>query len=187
MSSNIHPDLRLESGAALGFGAIFLASGLFLLFWGVILVGVLLGLIQWFNAESFQASLVGWLVPLLCFLSGAALFTIGRHLVGVYRGWLRRVSWLLGNAQPRNMLLTFPLLPGASGRVAQLREEGRQETAEPDETVEIRSPQWKMKALGTGLVQVFREFEPDGILAMVTSCGIIWGFRKTVNLVDTPK
>jgi hypothetical protein len=183
----MHPDLRLEAGAALGFGAIFWVSGLFLISWGVVLVGVLLGLIHWFSAESFQSSLVGWLVPLLCFLSGGALLYIGRHLTGVYRGWLRRVSRLLASVQPRTMLITFPQLPGSVGRVAHLHEEGRAETAEPTETVEIRSPQWKMKELGPGQVKVFREFEPDGITAMATNCGVIWGFRKTVKPAEPLK
>jgi hypothetical protein len=187
MSYRIHPDLRLEARAALVFGSIFLVTGIFLLFWGIVLVGVLIGLIHWFNSEPFDASIIGWLVPTLCFLSGGVLFYGGRHLVTVYCGWLHRVSWVLGNMQPRKMILTFPQHPGTSGRVAELREQGEQETAEPSETVEIRSPQWKIRDLGANLVEVFRELELDGVMVLVTSYGIIWGFRKPVNFADSLK
>jgi hypothetical protein len=185
MSFKIHPDLRLEAGVALFFGWVFLASSIFLIFWGLILVGVLVGLIHWFNSDPFQASIVGWLVPTLCFLSGAVLFYAGRHLVKVHRGWLRRVNWLLGNGQPRKMILTFPQRPGTSSRVAELREAGKQETSGPSETVEVRSPQWKIKDFGATLAEVFRELEPDGIMVMVTSYGIIWGFRRSVGFADS--
>jgi hypothetical protein len=178
MSSRIHPDLKLEFRIALILGLVLLFAGIFLLCWGLVLVGVLTGLVHWFVSDQFPTTLVGWLVPALCFLSGGAFFYAGRHLATVYVGWLRRASWLLGTMQSRKMVLTFPQRPGASVRLAELREEGKPETSEPSETVEIRSPQWKIKDLGTDLVEVFREFEPDGIVAMTTVYGIVWGFRK---------
>jgi len=186
MSLRFHPDLRLEAAVALLVGSAFLVSGLFLLFWGLILIGALTGLVSWFNAEHFQASIIGWLVPGLCFLSGGVLVYLGRHLLMVYRRWLLRVTWLLGNTQPRKMILTFPQPRGASARVAELREDGKPQTSQPGETVEIRSPQWKIKDLGTNLVEVFREFEPEGIVVMATSYGIIWGFRKPMIVPDSP-
>ena len=178
MSSRIHPDLKIEFRIAFFFGLVFLLAGIFLLFWGCVLVGFLTGLVHWFSSYQFPASIVGWLVPALCFLSGGVFFYVGRHLAVVYVGWLSRASWLLGHMQPRKMILTFPQPPGPAGRLAELREEGKPETSEPSETVEIRSPQWKIKNLGTNLVEVFREFEPDGIVAMATDYGIVWGFRK---------
>ena len=70
MSFKIHRDLRLEFGISLVLGLVFLASGIALLLWGVILVGILLGLVRWFIIEGFQTSFVSWLVPAVCFLSG---------------------------------------------------------------------------------------------------------------------
>jgi hypothetical protein len=186
MSSRFHPDLRLEAAVALLVGAAFFVCGLFLLFWGCVLVGILTGLIHWFVPDHFQASIIGWLVPALCFLSGGVLVYLGRHLLMVYRRWLLRVTWLLDNTQPRKMILTFPQLRGASGRVAELREDGKPQTSEPSETVEIRSPQWKIKDPGGNPVEVFREFEPEGIVVMATSHGIIWGFRKPRGFPDSP-
>ena len=159
-------------------GLLFLFSGLFLLLWGLILVGILTGLIRWFAVEGFQTTLIGWLVPSLCFLSGGLLFYFGRHLAVVYTGWLRRATWLLDHTQPRRMVLTFPQHSGAPGRLAELREEGKPDAPEPTETVEVRSPQWKIKDPRENLVDVFREFESDGIVVMAAAYGIVWGFRK---------
>jgi hypothetical protein len=184
MIPKIHPDLRLEATVAFLVGSAFLVSGLFLLFWGCVLVGTLTGLIHWFVPEHFQTSIIGWLVPALCFLSGGVLVYLSRHLLMVYRSWLIRVTWLLGNTQPRRMILTFSQPRGASGRVGELREDGKPQTSQPSETLEIRSPQWKIKDPGTNPVEVFREFEPDGIMVMATPAGIIWGFRKPMDFAD---
>jgi hypothetical protein len=180
MSSKIHPDLKVEFRIAFFFGLVFLCVGIFLLFWGLVLVGVLTGLVHWFSSDQFPVTIVGWIVPLLCFLSGGVLFYAGRHLATVYVGWLSRASWVLGHMQPRKMILRLPQPPEASGRLAELRDEGKPDASEPAETVEIRSPQWKIKNLGTNLVEVFREFEPDGVVAMITDYGIVWGFRKPI-------
>lgn len=179
MSFKIHRDLRLEFGISLVLGLVFLASGIALLLWGVILVGILLGLVRWFIIEGFQTSFVSWLVPAVCFLSGGVFFWIGRHLAVVYGGWLRRASWLLSQTQPRKMVLSFPQRSEAPGRTAELREEGKPDQSPPSEIVEIRSPQWKIKDLSTNPVDVFREFEPDGIVVLAARYGIIWGFRKS--------
>jgi hypothetical protein len=184
MISRIHPDLRMEATVAFLVGSAFFLSGLFLLFWGCILVGILTGLIHWFVSEHFQASIIGWLVPALCFLSGGVLVYLGRHLLMVYRRWLIKVTWLLGNTQPRKMILTFPQPRGASGRVGELREDGKPQTSQPSETVEIRSPQWKIKDPGANPVDVFRDLEPEGIMVMATPAGLIWGFRKPMGLPD---
>lgn len=184
MSASIHQNLKLEFGVSLVLGVVFLVSGMALLFWGVILVGTLVGVVHWFNSEGFQSSLVGWLVPALCFLSGWVFVHFGRHLAVVYPGWLRRANWLLGNSQPRKMLLSFPQGPEATGRTAQLRDAGKPESSPPSEIVELRSPQWKIKDLRTNPVDVFREFEPEGIVVMVASYGIIWGFRKPDALAE---
>lgn len=184
MSASIHRNLQLEFGVSLVLGLVFLVSGVALLFWGGILVGTLVGLVHWFNAEGFQSSLVGWLVPGLCFLSGWVFVHFGRHLAVVYPGWLRRASWLLGNTQPRRMVLTFPQGPEAAGRLAALREAGKSESSPPNDLVELRSPQWKIKDLGANSVDVFREFEPEGIVVMVASYGVIWGFRKPDTLAE---
>jgi hypothetical protein len=114
------------------------------------------------------------------------LVYLGRHLLMVYRRWLLRVTWLLSNMQPRKMILTFPKPQGASGRVAELREDGKPEMSEPAETVEIRSPQWKIKDPGVYPVHVFREFEPEGIVVVAAPHGIIWGFRRPTGLPDNP-
>jgi len=187
MSTGIHPELKIESRIAFFFGLVFLFAGIFLLFWGLVLVGVLTGLVHWFVSGQFPPSIIGWLVPAVCFLSGGVFFYSGRHLAMVYVGWLRRASWLLTHMQPRRMMLRFPQDPGAGGRLAELREEGKLETSEPDEIVEIRSPQWKIKDLGTSLVEVYREVEPDGIVAMVTGRGIVWGFRKPGGFIENPR
>jgi len=186
MSGTIHPDLKVEFRIALFFGLVFLFAGTFLLGWGFVLVGVLTGLVHWFVSGPIPPSFVGWLVPALCFLSGGVLCYFGRHLATVYLGWLKRASWLLNHMQPRKMMLSFPQDSGAAGRLAELREEGQPETSEPGETVEIRSPQWKIKDLGTGLVEVYREFEPEGIVTMVTGRGIVWGFRKPRGFSGSP-
>lgn len=182
MRAGIHQNMKLEFGVSMGLGMLFLVSGIALLLWGVILVGTLVGVIHWFNSEGFQSSLVGWLVPALCFLSGWVFVHFGRHLAVVYPSWLRRASWLLGNTQPRKMVLSFP--PGweAAGRIAELREAGKPESSPPSEIVQLRSPQWKIKLLSPTAVDVFREFEPEGIMVMVASYGIIWGFRKADTL-----
>jgi hypothetical protein len=182
MSARIHPDLIIEFRIAFFLGLVFLLAGIFLLFWGFVLIGVLTGLVHWFSSSQFPASIVGWLVPALCFLSGGVFFYLGRHLAMVYVGWLSRASWLLGNMQPRKMILTLPQRPGPAARLAELREEGKPETSEPSETVELRSPQWKINNLRTNVVEVFREFEPDGIVAMTTDYGIVWGFRKPMEM-----
>jgi hypothetical protein len=186
MNVKIHPDLRLESGIALFFGVVFLLAGVFLLCWGLVLVGVLTGLVHWFVSGPFPPSLIGWLVPAVCFLSGGVFCYAGRHLTLIYFGWLRRASWILGHVQPRIMMLTLPEYPGAGERLAELRDEGKPETCEPGDTVEIRSPLWKFKNLGTNLVEVYREVEPDGIVAMVTRRGVVWGFRKPGGFVRSP-
>jgi hypothetical protein len=178
MISRIHRDLRLEFGISMILGVILFISGIALLLWGVILVGTLLGLVHWFSTEGFQTSIISWLVPALCFLSGAVFAYLGRHLAAVYPGWMRRATWVLGNTQPRKMLLTLPQGPEAPGRIAELRDPGKPESSPPSEIVELRSPQWKIKDLRTNPVEVFREFEPDGIVVMATGYGIIWGFRK---------
>jgi hypothetical protein len=178
MNSRIHRDLKLEFSVSLMLGLVLLISGIALLLWGVILVGTLLGLVHWFSTEGFQTSVISWLVPALCFLSGAVFANFGRHLAVVYPGWMRRATWLIGNTQPRQMLLTFPQGREASGRIAELREPGKPESSPPSEIVELRSPQWKIKDLRTNPVDVFREFEPDGIVVMAASYGILWGFRK---------
>lgn len=184
MSARIHQNLRLEFGVSLVLGLVFLISGMALLLWGVILVGILVGLVHWFITEGFQSSIIGWLVPALCFLSGGVFVSFGRHLASVYPGWLRRASWLVGNTQPRKMDLIFPQGREASGRLAELREAGKPESSPPSEIVEVRSPQWKIKDLKGNPVDVFREFEPDGIVVMVASYGIIWGFRKPDALAE---
>lgn len=186
MRAMIHQDLRLEFGVSLVLGLVFLVSGTALLLWGAILVGILVGWVHWFITEGFQASLIGWLVPALCFLSGGVFVHFGRHLAAVYPGWLRRASWLLGNTQPRKMVLTLPPGLDASGRLAELREAGRPESSPPGEIVEIRSPQWKIKNLRANMVEVFREFDPEGIVVMVASYGVIWGFRKPDVLAEGP-
>jgi hypothetical protein len=178
MGSKVHPNLRLEFGISMVLGLVFLLSGISLLVWGLILVGILTGLVHWFAVDGFQTSIISWLVPALCFLSGGVLFYFGRHLAMVYPGWLRRVTWLLDHTQPRKMVLTFPQHSGTPGRTAELREEGKPDMPEPSETVEVRSPQWKIKDPGENLVDVFREFESDGIVVMAAGYGIIWGFRK---------
>ena len=184
MNSRIHRDLKLEFSISLILGLVLLISGIALLLWGVVLVGTLIGLVHWFATEGFQTSIVGWLVPALCFLSGAVFAYFGRHLAAVYPGWMRRATWLIGNTQPRKMLLTFPQGREASGRIAELREPGKPESSPPSEIVELRSPQWKIKDLSANPVDVFREFEPEGIVVMVVSYGIIWGFRKPAALAD---
>ena len=186
MSVKIHPGLKTEFRIARFFGLVFFLAGIFLLCWGVVLVGVLTGLVHWFVSGPIAPSLIGWLVPALCFLSGGVLLYFGRHLLTVYAGWLKRASWLLGQVQPRKMMLSLPQDPGAAGRLAELREEGKPETSGPAEAVEIRSPQWKIKDLGTNLVEVYREVEPDGIVAMVTGRGIVWGFRKSEGSLQNP-
>ena len=156
MSSRIHQNLKLEFSISLVLGLVFLVSGIALLLWGVILVGILIGLVHWFVTEGFQSSIVGWLVPALCFLSGGVFVYFGRHLAAVYPGWLRRASWLLGNTQPRKMLLTFPQGREASGRIAELREAGKPESSPPSEIVELRSPQWKIKDLSANPGRCFQ-------------------------------
>jgi hypothetical protein len=186
MILKIHPNLRLEASVAFIVGLGFMLFGLFLLFWGLVLCGTLVGWIRWFTAGSFQGSLVGWLVPALCFLSGGVLVYLGRHLLMVYRGWLLRVTWLLSNTQPRKMILTFPQYGGARGRIAELREDGKPEGARRGEVVDVRSPQWKIKDLSANCVDVFREVEPEGIVAIMADYGVIWGFRKLMDLSDEP-
>jgi hypothetical protein len=186
MNVKIHPDLRLEFGISLFFGLVFLIAGAFLLCWGLVLVGVLTGLVHWFALGPIPPSLIGWLVPIVCFLSGGAFCFAGRHLGIIYVGWLRRASWLLSHVQPRNMMLTLPEYQGAGGRMGELRDQGRPETSEPGDTVEIRSPLWKFKDLGAHLVEVYREVEPDGIVAMVTRRGVLWGFRKPEGYIQSP-
>jgi hypothetical protein len=186
MVAKIHPDLRVETGIAFFLGLVFLFAAIFLLFWGLVLVGVLTGLVHWFVSGQITPSIVGWLVPAVCFLSGGVFFYFGRHLAMVYVGWLRRASWLLDHMQPRKMTLTLPQHPEAGGRLAELREEGKAERSEPGEIVELRSPQWKIKDLGTTVVEVYREFEPDGIVAMVTRRGVVWGFRKPGGALQHP-
>jgi hypothetical protein len=186
MSATVHSDLKMEFSIALFFGLVFLFAGTFLIGWGVVLVGILTGLVRWFVSGPIPPSLVGWLVPAVCFLSGGVLFYFGRHLATVYVGWLKRATWLLNHTQPRNMILILPQDSGAAGRLAELREEGQPETSEPRETVEIRSPQWKIKDLRPGLVAVYREFEPDGIVAMVTERGVVWGFRRPRDFTGSP-
>jgi hypothetical protein len=184
MSSKIHRDLRLEFGISLVVGLVFLASGIALLLWGGILVGILLGLFHWFIKEGFQTSIVSWLVPAVCFLSGGVFCYWGRHLAVVYSGWLRRASWLLSQTQPRKMVVSFPQRSEAPGRTAELREEGKPDQSPPSEIVEIRSPQWKIRDLSANPVDAFREFEPDGIVVLAARYGIIWGFRKPDALPD---
>jgi len=184
MSLKIHPDLRLEASVAFLVGAVFLMSGLVLLIWGMVLVGTLTGLVSWFKVQQFHVSLVAWLVPALCFISGGVLVYLGRHLLMVYRRWLIRATWLLENIQPRKMILTFAQPRGPSGRIAELREGAKPETSGPSQTVEIRSPQWKFRDPGPNLVEVFGEFEPESIVVMATPSGIIWGFRKSPGVAD---
>jgi len=184
MSSRIHRDLRLEFGVSLIVGLVFLVSGVALLLWGMILVGILLGLVHWFIKEGFQTSIVSWLVPALCFLSGGVFCYWGRHLALVYPGWLRRASWLLSQTQPRKMVLSYPQRSDSSGRTAELREEGKPDQSPPSETVEIRSPQWKIRDFSASPVDIFREFEPDGIVVLITRYGVVWGFRKPGGLAD---
>jgi hypothetical protein len=184
MSETMHPDLKVESRIALFFGLVFLFAGAFLLFWGLVLVGVLTGLVHWFASGQLPPSIVGWLVPAVCFLSGGVFCYFGRHLALVYVGWLKRASWLFSHVQPRKMMLTLPQPPEGGGRLAELREEGKPQTSEPGEIVDLRSPQWKIKDLGSTPVEVYREFEPEGIVAMVTERGVVWGFRKPGGLVS---
>ena len=184
MRASIHQNMKVEYAVSMGLGMVFLVSGIALLLWGVILVGTLVGVIHWFNSEGFQSSLVGWLVPALCFLSGWVFVHFGRHLAVVYAGWLRRASWLLGNTQPRQMVMSFPPEWESAGRIAELREAGKPESSPPSEIVQLRSPQWKIKLLSPTAVDVFREFEPEGIMVMVASYGIIWGFRKADALAE---
>lgn len=186
MSLRIHRNLRLEAGVSLAMGSVFLISGVALLVWGVILVGILVGWVHWFITPGFRPSPVGWLVPTVCFLSGGVLFHFGRHLALVYPRWLHRATWLLGNVQPRKMLLTFPEGREASGKIAELREPGKPESSPPADTVEIRSPYWKIKDLAPDPVEVFREIEADGIVAMAANSGIIWGFRKPDLIGERP-
>ena len=184
MRAGIHQNLKVEFGISMVLGLVFLFSGIALLLWGVILVGILIGLVHWFVTEGFQSSIVGWLVPALCFLSGWVFVHFGRHLALVYPGWLHRASWLLSNTQPRKMVLTFPQGQEAAGRTGELRDAGKPESSPPSDIVELRSPQWKIKDLKANPVDVFREFEPEGIVVMVAGYGIIWGFRKPDALAE---
>lgn len=178
--SKVHPDLKLEATFALVVGLVSALSSLFLFFWGVVLAGILLGYLKGFGSSNLPpANVVGWLVPLTTFLVAAFLCFLGRYLLVTYAGWLKRVTWLVEHVQPRRMAVTFPENREAPGRIAEIREEGKAGLAGRGETVEIRSPNWKLKGLGPISVDAYHEVGPEGIVALKTHNGLIWGFKKT--------
>lgn len=170
----IHSDFKLEATFAFVVGLIAALSSVFLFFWGAVLASILLGWTTGPGSAEIATSVVGWLVPLTSFLVAAFLMFLGRFLLINYRSRLHRASWLVQHVQPRRMVVDFPPNTEAPGRIAHLREENSSVT----ETVEVRSPSWKLKGLKASTVDVYHEYEPEGVVVLATANGFIWGFRK---------
>ena len=178
----MHPDLRIETTFAKATGALLVVAGVAFFVFAVLLLGVSAGSLRQALAFDSSISLTGWLVVGTCLLVAFFLVYCGRHLRVEHLGRLRRVSWLLQNSQP----LTMRLVPGwpedASSKRASLFFEGRMDLTVPDEFVDIRSPGWRISEVREEMVQVYREPEPEGIVVMVTSNGVLWGQRATMTL-----
>lgn len=172
----IHPDLKLEARFAMVAGAVASIGGTFLTFWGLGLLAIVTGHLPGFPVFQSPPPLFAWLLIGTCFLVGFLLLFLGRHLLRTSLGLLRRVSRVLAFVQPIRMTLTYP--EGASAKVAELLEEKRSGTFMVALRLEIRSPHWKIVNFGPKQVEVFIEPAPDGIVAVATDAGIIWGFRE---------
>jgi hypothetical protein len=172
----IHPDLKLEARFTIVFCVVASIGGAFLTFWGVGLLAIVTGRLPGFPVFESPPPLFAWLLIGTCFLVGLLLLFLGRHLATTSLRRLRRVSWVLAFVQPRRMTLTFP--EGSPGRVAELLEEKKPGLSVVAERLEIRSPHWKIVDLSPRPVDVYIEPDPEGIVAMATDAGIIWGFRE---------
>jgi hypothetical protein len=174
----VHPDLKLEATFALVVGIIAALSSLFLFFWGFVLVGILTGYLTGPMSGQLPSSFLGWLVPFTSFLVAGFLLFLGRYLLITYPGWLYRATWLVRHAQPRKMALSFQESHEAPGRMVELREPDRADHPVPGQALEIRSPQWKLKGIGPSVMDVYQEFDPEGIMVLASPNGLLWGFRR---------
>ena len=174
----IHPDLKLEARFAKATGMLLILAGAIALSFGITLLGISTGMMQDFVKLNSPPPLVGWLVLATCFLVAFLLLYYGRHLWGAHQHRLRRASWLLQYYRPRKMQLVFDLSDDMPGKTAELRAEGRSIQSAPDERIEIRSPHWKISDFAPQTVDVYQELDPEGIIVLVTSFGILWGVRQ---------
>ncbi|MCE5243055.1 MAG: hypothetical protein ABFD98_17555 [Syntrophobacteraceae bacterium] len=174
MSKEIHSEFRHEARLATTAGVLITIAGCFFLFWGAVLTAIAAGFLPGFGSLGPSLPAVGWLLVIACLASGILLMAFARHLLLVFPSWLRRASWLLAHAQPRNMFLDFDPAVKTRGREAVLREENGSGAGE---TIEIRSPLWKFRDLEPMSVGVCREAIPDGIVVIFAGGGVLWGFR----------
>lgn len=181
--TRIHPDLRIEATFAKATGTLLVVAGLAFFLFAVLLLGVSTGSIGEGLAFDSSISLTGWLVVGTCFLVALFLVYCGRHLRVEHLGRLRRVSWLLQNSQPVAMHLVPDWSEDPSSKRASLFFEGRRDFTVPDDLVDIRSPGWRISGAREETVQVHRDSDPEGIVVMVTSNGILWGQRANVTLL----
>ncbi len=181
-TTRIHPDLRIEATFAKATGALLMGAGLAFFAFAVLLLGVSTGSLREALAFDSSISLTGWMVVGTCFLVALFLVYCGRHLRVEHLGRLRRVSWLLQNSQPVVMHLIPDWSEDSSSKRASLFFEGRRDFTVPDDLVDIRSPGWRISGVREEMVQVYRESDPEGIVVMVTSNGVLWGQRANVTL-----
>lgn len=181
-SAQIHPDLKLEAMFAKATGVLLIAAGLAFFAFSVVLLGVSTGSLNRTMTFESSPSLTGWLVIGTCFVVAMFLAYCGRHLRVEHLGRLRRVSWLLQNSQPVTMRLVPDLSGNAPTKRASLFYEGRGDLAVPDDIVDIRSPGWRFSEIQEEVVRVYRDPDPEGIVAMVTSTGVLWGQKASMEL-----
>lgn len=178
----IHPDLRIEATFAKATGALLMAAGFGFFLFAVLLLGVSSGSLREALTFDSSISLTGWLVVGTCLIVALFLVYCGRHLRVEHLGRLRRASWLLRNSQPVAMRLVPDWSEDASSKRASLFFDGRRDPSVPDDLVYIRSPGWRISELREEVVRVYREADPEGIVVMVTSNGVLWGQRANVTL-----
>ena len=181
-STQIHPELRIEATFAKATGALLMAAGLAFFLFAVVLLGISTGSFSGALPLESSPSLTGWLVIGTCFLVALFLAYCGKHLRVEHLGRLRRVSWLLQHSQPVRMRLIPDLSEDAPTKRASLFYEGRSDLTVPDDFVEIRSPGWRMSDIQEEVVQVYRDPEPEGFVVMVTSTGVLWGQKASMEL-----
>lgn len=178
----IHHDLRTEAIFAKAMGTILALAGFFFFSFGTLLLAISTGTLKGLQVMDNSPTIVGWLVIATSFLVAFLLAFFGRHLWTHHQQRLRRASWLLSCSQPRKMHLVFSSKEGMPGKPAELRDEGKRRSGAPDIVIEIRSPYWKTGGIDEEVVQVYQEPDPEGIVVMVTSAGILWGFMLNRDL-----
>jgi len=178
----IHHDLRTEATLAKAMGTILALAGFLFFTFGTLLLAISTDALKGLAVMDGSPSLVGWLVIATSYLVAFILVFYGRHIWTDHQQRLRRASWLLNCSQPRRMHLVFSPKGGMPGKPAELYDEGRRGSGAPDEVVEIRSPYWKTGGIDEEVVQVYREPDPEGIVVMVTTSGILWGFKLSKDL-----